>query len=427
MFRIFAFLFVGLFAMTVDSDVFAGETSARSALACFGRFLINVPDGARVLGVSSDYLFGFLDKDGVALDKHGFEQFLVKREGFYKGRDRKKDRILLRSYTPHPNTKIITTVEEVFGRDSYGFEAYALRGGSLFSIKKKGYEADIFGREVLPELEVMLSNLRVRQSDEIPVEPGVCIEDGFVASNGSENALERAKLFLDFKKWPELSLTVESWTVTKPEPSLLTRLNNVAVPEAFLSLMGQMKTLRRGKHDVGRFKGEESLDMVPTGGGYKVHMFRWEAQGVPDDPFRPNLVVELTTGRNSGYQGKRPTISEQEAVELFDAVVNSIRLRPTGPAKRSEAAPAPKAPLGEMATTGRQCPQTGCWRAEEGEERLIREGEVMPHTPVSGTASLWQKLRGEAAPIYRSATVWKLVAYEMPADDTPPDGQGSTG
>ena len=191
--------------------------------------------------------------------------------------------------------------------------------------------------------------------------------------------------------------------------------------------MGKIKTLRRGKHDVGSFKGEESLDMVPADGGYKVHMFRWEAQGVPDDPFKPNLVVELTTGRNSGYQDKRPTISEKEAVELFDAVVNSIRLRPTGPAKRSEAAPAPKAPLGEMATTGRQCPQTGRWRAEEGEERLIREGEVMPHTPVSGTASLWQKLRGEAAPIYRSATVWKLVAYEMPADDMPPDGQGHAG
>jgi hypothetical protein len=297
----------------------------------------------------------------------------------------------------------------------------------LCSMKEEGFSQANIDRVVQEVDRKILQNTRYRIDSEIPSEPGLCIDGGFIGSDGSESASERAKLFFDFEKWPELSLTVESWTVTKPEPSLLTRLNNVAVPEAFLSLMGQMKTLRRGKHDVGSFKGEESLDMVPTGGGYKVHMFRWEAQGVPDDPFRPNLVVELTTGRNSGYQGKRPTISEQEAVELFDAVVNSIRLRPTGPAKRSEAAPAPKAPLGEMATTGRQCPQTGCWRAEEGEERLIREGEVMPHTPVSGTASLWQKLRGEAAPIYRSATVWKLVAYEMPADDTPPDGQGSTG
>lgn len=411
--------------MAVESTQ-AASTASGENLACFGRFIVGLPVGATVLGLTTSYRFGQVNSERVSLDAKSFAEEMAKREILIKDLGREDSYRLLQSIGGG-NTKVFKVGRELLLGPSFGFEAYRLDQGILFSMDEKGFPPENIDRVIKGVGENLLPNTRGRDGNEIPLEPGLCIKDGFIYSDGSERTLENAKLFFDFEKWPELSLTVSSWTVTKEEPSLLARLNNAVVPEIFLSLMGQIKTLRRGKHDVGPFKGEESLDMVPADGGYKVHMFRWEAQGVPDDPFKPNLVVELTTGRNSGYQDKRPTISEKEAVELFDAVVNSIRLRPTGPAKRSEVVPVPKAPLGEMATTGRQCPQTGRWRAEEGEERLIREGEVMPHTPVSGTASLWQKLRGEAAPTYRSATVWKLVAYEMSADDTPSDSQGQAG
>ncbi|MBS0369477.1 MAG: hypothetical protein JSS57_09785 [Proteobacteria bacterium] len=412
--------------MAVESTQ-AASTASSGSVACFGRFIVDLPVGAMVSGLSTSYRFGQVRSERVSLDAKGFAEKMSKRERVIKEQGRDDSYQLLQSLASSEATRVFKMKWELLLGPSFGLEAYRLDQGVLFSMKEEGFSQANIDRVVQEVDRKLLQNIRYRIGNEVPSEPGLCIDRGFIGSDGSENASERIKLFFDFEKWPELSLTVASWTVTKPEPSLLTRLNSAAVPEVFLSLMGQIKTLRRGKHDVGLFKGEESLDMVPADGGYKMHMFRWEAQGVPGDPFKPNLVVELTTGRNSGYQDKRPTISEQEAVELFDAVVNSIRLRPTGPAKRSEATPIPKAPLGEMATTGRQCPQTGRWQAEEGEERLIREGEVMPHTPVSGTASLWQKLRGEAAPTYRSATVWKLVAYETPTDDTPFDGQGHTG
>lgn len=411
----------------VVSNNFA-EAAEASRSACFGRFLVTIPAGGEVAAHTTGYLFGDIVSKRFDTGEKGFSVHMAGREAQLRETGGLGGFQFVSTIDGSSrNRRIFKLYRELITRSAFGFEAYKYDEKVVFSVSQYGYESHKID-SVLDRVQTrIIQGLRIRDSQEIPLEPGLCIKDGFIASDGSESAFEETKLFFDFAKWPELSLTVASRTAVKPEPSLLTRLNNAAVPEVFLSLMGQMKTLRRGKHDVGPFKGEESLDMVPADGGYKVHMFRWETQGVPDDPFRPNLVVELTTGRNSGYQDKRPTISEQEAVELFDAVVNSIRLRPTGPAKRSEAVPIPKAALGEMATTGRQCPQTGRWRAEEGEERLIREGEVMPHTPVSGTASLWQKLRGEAAPTYRSATVWKLVAYEMPADDTPPDGRESAG
>lgn len=172
--------------------------------------------------------------------------------------------------------------------------------------------------------------------------------------------------------------------------------------------------------------------MYPSDHGFKTHEFRWESHFALNDAFKPMLVVELSTGR--GNNDKAPTISEKEAVELFDVIVNSIRLRPAGPAKTSAAEP-PKTPLGELAATGRTCPQTGMWRSEEGEEQRFAAGEIMPRTVVTGSSSLWQKLRGDVGQA-KIATVWTLVAYDAPrsiaanesaaadADGTPLKDQG---
>ncbi len=88
--------------------------------------------------------------------------------------------------------------------------------------------------------------------------------------------------------------------------------------------------------------------MLPTDAGYKVHKFRWESRYELNDPFKPVIVVQLSTGRGKD-KDVRPTISEQEAVELFDAVVNSIRLRPTDRAVHGAGliAPAPGAVSGD--------------------------------------------------------------------------------
>lgn len=57
--------------------------------ACFGRFLVDVPAGATVAGVSTDYLFGFLKLERTVMDAKRFAQFSVEREELYRGKDRK--------------------------------------------------------------------------------------------------------------------------------------------------------------------------------------------------------------------------------------------------------------------------------------------------------------------------------------------------
>jgi hypothetical protein len=83
--------------------------------------------------------------------------------------------------------------------------------------------------------------------------------------------------------------------------------------------------------------------------------------------------------------------------------------------------------LGELATTGRTCPQTGYWQCSEpglvegGQSKLIRQGDMMPRAVLRGAPSLWQKMSG-SAPLQQVATVWKLIAYDVAPDEERVDG-----
>ena len=177
----------------------------------------------------------------------------------------------------------------------------------------------------------------------------------------------------------------------------------------------------------GRFRpiqAEESLVLLPAEHGVKNTYFIWESYFALNDPFTPSITVKLKTDWEDGTGKPVPTISEKDAVQLFDAIVNSIRLRPTGHAKRSEA-PAPKTPLGALAMTGEICPETGWWTCAAegapvlgGSRHYVRQGEPMPDVVLLGKPSLWQRVKGET-PQFRRTTVWTLKAYPDTPQEVP--------
>ncbi|MCK9986247.1 MAG: hypothetical protein AzoDbin1_02719 [Azoarcus sp.] len=422
------------------NDIAAADAAPPSdkRVACFGRFMIDVPSGADVGYADAEYRFGVVHTKRIALDGSNFAAAMEEREARYRNVDENRDRALKQTLSPSPESRIIVTSERIFGDDDYGFEAYRVDHGVLFSIEQKNYESAVMRAKVLPFLnEKLLPSLRARAPDEIPTDPGLCIRDGFIASDGSEGAYERTNIGLHFKRWPDLAFSVTTSIERKAEPTLLERRKNRAVPDIFKPLLFQIKTLREGRHDVGGLAADESLVMMPTDHGYKVHMFRWESHPELNDPFKPSIVVELDTGRSPNGD-QQPTISEKEAVELFDAVVNSIRLRPTGPARTSEA-PSPRTPLGAFVRSGEACTQTGWWQCPDGGEleggnrRFLLAGEAMPPAVTLGAPSLLQRLSGER-PRHEAPTVWKLVAYAEeqpptpdPVSDVSAPREGSTG
>jgi hypothetical protein len=271
----------------------------------------------------------------------------------------------------------------------------------------------------LTRLREAISRLRVRTEGEIPVEAGYCFPNGFIANERWRN--EEAGVDIDIAGHPDAFVSVWIYPLSshKHDKPLLDRMGGLA--QALGNLATSVHVLRAGDRQLGPYKGQEHLASAPSSGGMRGHAFVWETQG-EGTLDTPAIKIELTTGYQDGKGNPQKTsLTDKEAMQLWDDILNSFRLRPVGGGKTGELSPqpVPRLPLGELAGTGGVCPQTGWWQASEagdiegGIRQHFNAGERMPHAVRLGEASLWQKLKG-ARPSHAIATVWKLVGYDVP-------------
>lgn len=392
---------------------------------CVGRLLIDIPKEAEINGQGYEFMFGRLESERTSLDAKGFAARMDKREAVLKANNPNNDRSLKEVKNLGATSRILVTLENNFGHNNYGFEAYRLDNGQLFSLVQKNYREDVFRNEVLGRVEKdLLPHLRTRAPDEIPSEPGFCTQNGFIADDGSKDQAEYGQIGFRFKAWPDVLIVFTTRENSdKLEDPLLTRYAKSPIHSTFAGVMNRVKTFRQGDRSVGQFSGQELLLGVPTEYGFYTHQLVWDSIGKPNAAFAPKVGVEMFTGKGQqGEQYVRPALSDDQAIKLFDNIVNSIRLRPTGPAKVSSADPSPQLPLGDFVATGAACPQTGYWRCPEndmdGQTRLFRQGEIMPQAVIAGKSSLF----GRKSDPHRTNTVWQLVNYEAitkPATNAP--------
>ncbi|WP_232231875.1 T6SS immunity protein Tli4 family protein [Burkholderia sp. WSM2230] len=402
---------------------------------CFGRYLVDLPADAVVSGQAYQYMFGQIDSEPTNIDQKGFSDMLARRSDSLKSTSELKGRTLKGVVSNGPAAEALITSEKIFGEDNYGFEAYWFTPHRLFTLKTQDMEQSTFQAKVLPRVkERLLPNLRARNRDDIPSQPGFCLKNGFIADDGKTPQYEEAGISFKFPQWPGVLVSVNSSTVTKlGEPKLLERMAKAPIPDAYRSLMSSIHNLRKGTRVAAGREGEEVLSTVPTDGGYRVHQFQWEAQGSKiNDPLDPTLTVEFESGmtRIDG-QPARPKLTDEEAVRLFDAVVNSIRLRPTGGSgKVSGIEPGPTHSLGTLARTGSVCPQSGWWTCPEangheivgGTRQHFAAGTVMPQVRVASRAAFLDRVLGKQQE-HAVNTTWKLVGFDK---ESPTDASGES-
>lgn len=408
---------------------------------CVGRYLVDLPADAEINGQAYDYAFGRIDSEHTDLNAQGFAATMQQRAEELRAVDEKKGRSLKGVVTAGPNAEVLVTSEKIYGDDNYGFEAYRLAENRLFTMKKLDMDQSVWEKKILPRLrDQLLPNLRTRKSTDIPAESGFCLKDGFIADEGKVPQYESAGISFKFSKWPGVLVTVQTMTVTKlGEPKLLKRLDSGDVPAQFKNLVSSIHTIRRGERPINGRVGEEDLSTIPTDLGYRIHQFRWEAQGNHiSDSLEPTLVVELESGMTRDGDGNpaRPRLTDEQAAAVFDAVSNSLRFRSGGSrtVTTSEVGPSPALPLGTLARTGTLCPQTGWWTCPEavghqldgGGRQFFAAGSVLPVANVMASQSFIDRLRGTRSR-YAVNTVWQLVEYERPAMDVGDIGLSSGG
>ena len=397
---------------------------------CFGRFMVDVPASATVVWGNTIVPLTVNFYPGGADEVNALAEKFI-------------DELKSEKAINHDDVPLLLAVEDMSnseGKIVTGYEDFqainGLRINGYFRVNNDG--AVINSRplkedkdEATALIKSIARRLRQRAENEVPTEHGNCIEYAFLpdeAGPPKEQPGELIRIGFRLKEFPDTHLSIQTYpsNVHDPEGASLARQwkrikEDPATPEEKKSLAAT-KFFRENPRQIGDWKtGYEVLARFPDEeGSHSHHDFEVRFTGVPKDTFSPYASIELQTGVADNAAGAaKASLSDEEAIALWDKITSTIRVRPTGstPVKNTGLDPGHRLPLGELAATGRTCPQTGWWAPSEsldsagGQRQHVAAGERMPHVVTLGTPSLWQKLKGER-PSYRMATVWKLVGYD---------------
>lgn len=217
----------------------------------------------------------------------------------------------------------------------HSFVTYVNKGNLIFILLgttvRKGQDEEIAAQQA-----VRAANLRLRDQDEIPQDPGFCLEHAFIASS-DYHFQEIVNVGVYLPSHPDISFSFSSnkdaygdyskeafERLKKEELSLLARIhraqqqNGAGYPNRTL--------LREGPRAVQHWRGEESLIRRPDG----VHDFEWGFVGTPENvAYPPEMIVNMYTMVDHGTVGaaKAASLSDEEAVALWDRLLSGLRFR----------------------------------------------------------------------------------------------------
>lgn len=299
---------------------------------CFGRFIVDVPLTSQVLiGLQA---FGpnieSLPDSSTDLDRlvrrRIAELQAIKREDepgtVYKG--------LLDGPTPESKTVLSwydassTLVTRIWG--------YLKVPPHVFIYKGSDAADNASIKTETARLNYVASHLRARDPSEIPVEPGVCLDVGFIADDRGQFQ-EIFGIGFRFPELSDASFSISSNKDAQQGDSFEERLAEAArsaksEPEMAAAL-AKIKTLRKGKHKVWQGEGSEALFKRPVSEGEgHWHEFQFEYAGKRFDHHNPPWDATLFTGVVRSDAGAVPSsLTDEEAIALWDRLISSVRLR----------------------------------------------------------------------------------------------------
>ncbi|BDT60483.1 hypothetical protein MasN3_39770 [Massilia varians] len=398
---------------------------------CVGRFLIDLPEkaeyslrGGRIQGFD---ISAFNESEEAFAARVETEEAEIRAEPDYLGRNKNMEVVKEIQTESGLVGKIFVFGRNVtdgyagYGEDRkhYHYEGvdavgYVHKDGLSVNFIAKDYDPD----RVTGNLTKLIAQLVPNPDNDIPTEPGFCLDrvffrDPLVAEQG-----ERVVLFAGLPEHSDLAIVFNMMAGTKPsKDSLLARNQNVRAKDTF-DEAARTADLFAGKRAINGIAGEQVLTRYLGLDFTRSYMFLWELNGTRDDVFLPFLSLELQSGLSSRTGGApvQSSLAESAVLDLWDRISSSIRVRTTVAPKVS-ARELPR--LGSQAIAGDTCIQSGWWECSEGgngtrvhggERQYIRQGERMPQALLLPAQTLWEKARG-LQPSYEapSRTPWTLV------------------
>jgi len=292
---------------------------------CTGRFLIDLPAGSLSSGGNYRYDFAHIDRPKT-MSKDDFERDILARQTLLQTtRHDSGASMLVEAIRPDEQSAILVSWNHDASTSMMSMTGHRWIDGLAFSFAMK--VDDDHKVEGLKAMHELLGRLHSRSDNNIPTDPGYCFEGGFIANPEWEN--EEAGIDIDIAGHPDAFVSVWFYplAMSKHDRPLLERMHSG------LQTLGRLATavrvLRKGNRQIGPYQGQEFLVTVPNSGGGRSHSFIWETegQGTLDTPA---IKIELTTGHHDqNSNAQQATLNDTQALQLWDAVLTSFRLRPT--------------------------------------------------------------------------------------------------
>lgn len=174
----------------------------------------------------------------------------------------------------------------------------------------------------------LLSRAHGRADDDIPTDPGVCFQGGFLA--GPQWGSEDVDTDFVLSDRHDVSFDLKTDTDVHDETTLLQRGKDI---NAALAHDPHGKTVRKGDVSLQGMHAEEWLIKGTTDLRVPGFMFSMEANSLPNKENKPVVMLDMGVGAPSPLTGNLRTIDkasldENESIGLWDAVSRTLRPRP---------------------------------------------------------------------------------------------------
>ncbi len=285
-----------------------------------GRHFVDVPTGAKLV---ESWKYGKDALERVAAGDDGqIAQLVARREAELRKQLQKSgkpsfvDRVLLAN-----GSVALFSWSEPYDETIYASDTYFKAGRSIIRYQKDAIP--LSNREkAITFLKRCSAKWRDIPADRTP--EGI----GFVAGNAmladDFPNYESWRLLIQLEGKPDVSLEVSSF-VGAAEEGLRQRVGGILT--SMLGAAAGLAQLRNHARPVGPIQADEIL-VAGTQNGKRGYGFKWEAPGKDYSLAEPNMNVSLQVGESAYATNRESFSSDDEALELWDTLVSSIRLRP---------------------------------------------------------------------------------------------------
>ncbi|MEG2029222.1 MAG: T6SS immunity protein Tli4 family protein [Janthinobacterium sp.] len=305
----------------------------KTKIVCFGRYALEVPQEAQLISGGTTILSEIKTIPGGITEKN--ERMAEEIEKIKKNDPASE--ITHNGKGPIENSWQLQYYDGEFSKESGRliFKTYITKGSHIFILDGSTRKGETIANSIGNQM-VRANNLRLRDENEVPNEPGYCVKNGFMSDNKYDSQ-EMADAGLYFPSFPDVTFSITSNknaygdyppaeydAKVRGELSLLARIQQAKDQQG--KNYPARTLLREGKRDVQHWHGEESLIRRTDG----VHDFEWTLVGTPRDIAYPAVLeasMYTKVAHNMVGAAEAASLTDEEAIALWDRLLSGLKFR----------------------------------------------------------------------------------------------------